>query len=236
VQRIALLAIVGGLQFRSAGLAAMACVLASCATPYTPSGLLGGFNVKELREDVYRVTFVGNGYTTAETAQTYWLFQCAELTDSKGYYGFEILSDMKFAQRSLPDDGAGQSLMRRNVAAASPIRIPLASEELPAATNLLSEKSEARSTAARRSDYVRVARFAAPMFVYVPSSAPPRQVFEGDIHLLKKPFEAAPPKMFVAAALKAALDGHVKSEKCGLGNVCPHVHEYLLPKGKLRPQ
>jgi hypothetical protein len=30
----------------------------------------------------------------------------------------------------------------------------------------------------------------------------------------------------------AQLEPLIKGEKCG-GNICPHVHEYLLPKGKL---
>ena len=46
----------------------LAAVLVSCATPYQSTGLLGGFSADELREDVFRVKFVGNGYTAAETA------------------------------------------------------------------------------------------------------------------------------------------------------------------------
>ena len=49
----------GAAVLRIVGLAILAGVLASCATPYTPSGILGGFDAKELREDVYRVKFVG---------------------------------------------------------------------------------------------------------------------------------------------------------------------------------
>ena len=48
------------------------------------------------------------------------------------------------------------------------------------------------------------------------------------------PTVAAPPKLFDARTLKAALTPHMGSDKCGVGNVCPHVHEYLLPVGKLR--
>jgi len=55
--------------------------------------------------------------------------------------------------------------------------------------------------------------------------------------LLKTPFETAPPKIFDAALLKAALDVYVRGTKCETnsrgGNVCPHVHDYLFPKGKL---
>jgi len=49
-----------------------------------------------------------------------------------------------------------------------------------------------------------------------------------------RPVESMPPKLFNAKALKAALEPIITAEKCDGGNVCPHVHEYLLPKGKLR--
>jgi hypothetical protein len=56
---------------------------------------------------------------------------------------------------------------------------------------------------------------------------------EGDVHFLPSPVESAPPKVFNAKALVAQLEPLIKGEKCA-GNICPHVHEYLLPKGKLR--
>ena len=57
---------------------------------------------------------------------------------------------------------------------------------------------------------------------------------EGDIHLIRRPVESRPPKLFNAKALKAALEPIVTAEKCNVGNICPHVHDYLLPKGTLR--
>src|SRR5205807_329950 len=86
---------------------AMAAVLCSCATKYEPSGLTGGFTSLELRPDVWRVSFSGNGHTTNETAQTYWLYRCAELALEKNYDGFEILSDMRFVARTPPSEGGG---------------------------------------------------------------------------------------------------------------------------------
>jgi hypothetical protein len=69
------------------------------------------------------------------------------------------------------------------------------------------------------------------MFFY--EGAIHKPAIEGDIHLISRPFQPAPPRVFDAMALKAALEAHVKSEKCGIGNICPHVHDYLFPKGKL---
>ena len=49
----------------------------------------------------------------------------------------------------------------------------------------------------------------------------------GDIHLLKKPFDAAPPKTYNAAELKKTLETYVTGEKCRGWNVCRHAHSYL---------
>jgi hypothetical protein len=208
--------------YRTVLFAIAAIALASCATPYAPTGITGGFDAKELREDVYRVSFSGNGYTTNETAQTYWLYRCAELALEKGYYGFEILSDMRFAKRH-PADGVDEWADQRNKLATTHLMpVAASAEELAAATpwrlGATTERSD--NMAAGR---VRVAH--GGTFIYVPSYsyAAPRPAFEGDIHLLKRPFEPAPPKLFAANALKEALEGYVTSEKCGLGNICPHV-------------
>jgi hypothetical protein len=139
-------------------LTASAVVLAACATQYTQEGLGGGFVVKDLGQDVYRVSFRGNGYTSRETVLVYWLYRNAELALEKGYSGFEILYS-----------GSG----------------------------------------------------------VVPSMS-------GDVHFIRRPVESAPPKLFNAKTLKARLEPIVAAEKCEFGNVCPHVHDYILPKGKLQ--
>lgn len=81
-------------------LVAFIAVLIGCATPYQNSSgaLSGGWNVKPLEGDIYRVSFYGNGYTTEETVQTFWLYRCAELALEKGYDGFEILSHISLTQ------------------------------------------------------------------------------------------------------------------------------------------
>jgi hypothetical protein len=103
--------------FRLMTLAMAVAVLAACATPYGEQGLLGGFNAIELRPDVWRVKFQGNGVTTRETAQTFWLNRCAELTLEKGYNAFEILSDMQFVMRR-PSNESDPAMPRNRILAA----------------------------------------------------------------------------------------------------------------------
>ncbi len=79
---------------------------------------------------------------------------------------------------------------------------------------------------------IRVAR-TVPILVYTGGGVA-RPAIEGVVHFFTKPVESVPPRLFNAKALKAALEPIVTAEKCAGGNVCPHVHEYLLPKGKLR--
>lgn len=204
-------------------LAAAAVTLVSCATPYQDEGLIGGADTKELRPDVYRVAFRGNGFTTKESVQVYWLNRCAELAIAKGYAGFEILSDMQFAMRRPAEEPA-----RTRLASAIPslrTHIPVSADE---AADFASWRDQ-RDFASLPATSVKTAAV-----IFIPSGGgPPKPAIEGDVHFLPPPVESAPPKVFNAKALLAQLEPLMKGEKCA-GNICPHLHEYLLPKGKLR--
>jgi hypothetical protein len=210
-------------------IAAMAVSLASCATPYADQGLLGGADVKELRPDVFRVKFQGNGYTSRESVQVYWLYRCAELALEKGFQGFEILSDMQFVMQRPTRDEPPRHVLSSAVASLR-TRIPVSPDEAAEAAAW-----RFGSDLASRSDQpIRMARGGGMVFFYGGGAAIPMPSIEGDVHFLSTPVESAPPKVFNAKALRDQLEPIVKADKCGVGNVCPHVHEYLLPKGKLR--
>jgi len=214
--------------FRLWLLALLAPALAACATPYAKEGFTGGFEVKELGQDVYRVRFQGNGYTSKETVQSYWLYRCAELALEQGFTGFEILSDMQFVMRPASDDPSrGRSRL-----AMAPIRVDTAGSRRELADAQVWRADGHGDAAEALGDRVMVAA-TVPVFVYTGGGAP-HPLLEGDVHFLRKPVESTPPKLFNAKALHAALEPIITGEKCGTGNVCPHVHEYLLPKGKLK--
>jgi len=210
--------------FRWSMLAAAAVTLASCATPYQESGLTGGAYVKELRPDVFRVSFGGNGFTTKESVQVYWLKRCADLAVEKGFTGFEILSEMQFAMRH--PSTSNTLTLRLNSALAS------LNTEIPVSRGEAADFSIWRRYEHPAAQSDEPTRMAAAVFIYGGGASIPKPALEGDVHMLTGPVESAPPKVFNAKALLAQLDPLINGEKCG-GNICPHVHEYLLPKGKL---
>jgi len=66
--------------------------LAGCATPYQKDGLTGGFTETQLSDNVWRVSFRGNGYTSGTRAEDYALLRCAELTLEKGFTHFGLMA------------------------------------------------------------------------------------------------------------------------------------------------
>lgn len=66
-------------------------LLAACATPYQPRGLTGGYSERKLENDVFLVSFSGNGFTSRDTVYRSWLYRCAEITVQQGYDWFAVL-------------------------------------------------------------------------------------------------------------------------------------------------
>lgn len=79
-------------------------VMSGCATNYQRTGMTGGFDEKQITEDVWQIVFSGNGFTNYETVQTYWLWHCAEFTLDKGYAGFEIISKINLSMSVDPQE------------------------------------------------------------------------------------------------------------------------------------
>nr|WP_116370714.1 hypothetical protein [Cupriavidus taiwanensis] len=65
--------------------------LTGCATAYQPEGLSGGFTETQIENNVFRVSFRGNGYTRAERAEDLVLLRSAELTMEHGFTHFVII-------------------------------------------------------------------------------------------------------------------------------------------------
>lgn len=66
-------------------------ILSGCATAYQREGFSGGFSETQLGENVWRVSFEGNGYTKVQKAEDFALLRSAELTLEKGYTHFGLV-------------------------------------------------------------------------------------------------------------------------------------------------
>lgn len=67
-------------------------LLVGCATTYQPSSFSGGFSETRLDQNVFRVSFEGNGYTDAQRAEDFALLRSAELALKHGFTHFAIIS------------------------------------------------------------------------------------------------------------------------------------------------
>lgn len=66
--------------------------LSACATSYQKQGFSGGYDDMKLGQDMYQVSFKGNGYTRSDKVQKYFLRRCAELTVEQGYDFFAFVN------------------------------------------------------------------------------------------------------------------------------------------------
>ena len=88
-------------------------LLVACATetPYKPAESRGEYGYAEtpLGDNRYRITFVGNSSTPAETVQDYALLRAAELTLAQGYDWFETAdrNEDKKVRNTTVDSGFG---------------------------------------------------------------------------------------------------------------------------------
>lgn len=80
--------------FKSFWIASLVLALTGCMTAYQPDGLTGGYTEVQLSENVWRVSFKGNGYTSRERAVDMALLRSADLTIQQGYNYFAF-SDSK---------------------------------------------------------------------------------------------------------------------------------------------
>lgn len=67
--------------------------LSGCATPYQSKGFTGGYSEVQLDENVFKVSFRGNGYTGKERAANFSLLRSAEVAIDHGFKYF-IIADL----------------------------------------------------------------------------------------------------------------------------------------------
>jgi hypothetical protein len=70
-------------------------LLVGCATAYQPKGFSGGFSETQLGENIFQVSFRGNGYTRSERASDFSLLRSAEVAIEHGFKYFVIVESGK---------------------------------------------------------------------------------------------------------------------------------------------
>lgn len=70
-------------------------LLSGCATAYQPKSFSGGYSETRLGENIFQVSFRGNGYTSRERAADFNLLRSAEVTLENGFRYFVIVDSQK---------------------------------------------------------------------------------------------------------------------------------------------
>lgn len=75
-------------------------LFSGCATPYQRVGLTGGYSETQLDDNVFKVNFRGNGYTSSERSADLCLLRSAELCKLAGYNYFIIVEGREYTKQS----------------------------------------------------------------------------------------------------------------------------------------
>lgn len=73
-------------------------ILSGCATPYQRVGITGGYSETKLGENIFLVSFRGNGYTSRDRAIDFSLLRAAELTLENGFRYFVVIESEKHTE------------------------------------------------------------------------------------------------------------------------------------------
>jgi len=76
----------------------MVLALTGCATTYQRQSFTGGYSETQLGENVFQVSFRGNGYTSRERASDFSILRCAELALENGFRYFVIIDSEKYSK------------------------------------------------------------------------------------------------------------------------------------------
>lgn len=73
-------------------------LMIGCATGYNKCGFLGGYEDRVVEEDVFEVSFAGNGFVESKKAEDLALLRCALLTLEHKYKYFVVLDRLSQKQ------------------------------------------------------------------------------------------------------------------------------------------
>jgi hypothetical protein len=73
-------------------------LVSGCATHYQKQSFTGGYSETRLGENIFQVSFRGNGYTSRERASDFSLLRSAEVAIENGYRYFVIVESEKYSK------------------------------------------------------------------------------------------------------------------------------------------
>jgi hypothetical protein len=68
-----------------------------CASPYSASGIFGGYSETKLDEEIYKISYIGNGFTSVQQSSDYAMLRAAELCWGNGYEYFAVVNTQNLA-------------------------------------------------------------------------------------------------------------------------------------------
>lgn len=75
-------------------------LMTGCSTKYQSEGFKGGFSETQIDNDVFEVSFRGNGFTSTKDAEDFALLRCAEIAKKNGFSHFMIIDRKNVTTRS----------------------------------------------------------------------------------------------------------------------------------------
>ncbi len=76
-------------------------MIAGCATSYQSNGFSGGYSDLKLQDNVFKISFRGNGYTNEQRAADFALLHAAEVALENGYGYFAVVDEKETTQNFL---------------------------------------------------------------------------------------------------------------------------------------
>ncbi|WP_351079224.1 hypothetical protein [Shewanella sp. CAL98-MNA-CIBAN-0140] len=75
-------------------------LLSGCSTSYQSNGFSGGYSETQLDDNVFKVSFRGNGYTRRERVSDFTLLRSAQLAVENGYKYFLVVDSNSYTSNS----------------------------------------------------------------------------------------------------------------------------------------
>lgn len=100
---------------RAAAPITLALSLAGCATGFQSNGFTGGFSDFQMAQDVYRISFRGNAFTSSDATTEMAMLRAAQLTLEAGYSHFAVMNEGEsYSTTYIAQPGSSTTMIQPN--------------------------------------------------------------------------------------------------------------------------